>query len=46
MNFFNLGLSPRDARAVKGGRLKICCESFVGSNPTSGILFFLLNYID
>ena len=25
------------SRAVKGGRLKICCVSFVGSNPTSTI---------
>ena len=24
-----------DSRAVKGDRLKICCVSFVGSNPTS-----------
>ena len=23
------------SRAVKGDRLKICCVSFVGSNPTS-----------
>ena len=23
-----------DSRAVKGDRLKICCVSFVGSNPT------------
>ena len=26
------------SRAVKGGRLKICCICFVGSNPTAGII--------
>ena len=25
------------SRVVKGGRLKICCVCFVGSNPTAGI---------
>ena len=28
------------ARVVKGGRLKICCVCFVGSNPTSTISTF------
>ena len=28
------------SRAVKGGRLKICCICFVGSNPTSTIFTF------
>ena len=30
-----------DSRAVKGDRLKICCISFVGSNPTRVMVFFI-----
>ena len=29
---------------VKGGRFKICCESFVGSNPTAARLGAAINY--
>ena len=28
----------QDSRVVKGGRLKIYCVSFVGSNPTPDII--------
>ena len=34
-----------DSRVVKGGRLKICCICFVGSNPTSCIFIHSFIYL-
>ena len=38
----DLGFLSGYPSLVKGGRLKICCTCFVGSNPTSDIIYFLI----
>ena len=39
MDFSQKCTTKLSVRVVKGDRLKICCASFVGSNPTSTITF-------